>query len=482
MSTAYLLKGGIVATWTQDGAKVHKADVLVQGSTITRIDEEITAIPGVNVIDCNNKWISPGFVDTHRHTWMTVLRGSQDDWLLTEYLVKNSWTIQPAVTPEDVRIGQLAGCLEALHQGVTTILDHFHASNSPEHAEAVLDATIQSGARVVWAPARQSAPTELFPELRFENEADSIKWQVSKLKEWGSRNGGKLSEDGRVLLGLSYDIVGSSDDDTTHQEIIKLARSIPVQVITAHVVKGPRIFDYRVAGLLGPDIVFSHCNELWDHPEPDDEMWAVMKSYGCAIASTPVDELGMAHGLPVAFEAVQRGVKCGLGADCLSINSGEMFGQMRIALQFKRGRTHEKIYNTKQTPPLHNEYNSRDAFRLGTLGGAEALNLAGSIGTIEVGKKADILIFDALSTNLAGIRDPFNGIVFHASDADIVTVLVDGEIVKHDGKLTKFEWATVAQELVERAEALRDKFPENLLEERWQRHYAKSGGPTTWVK
>ncbi|KAI0089092.1 Metallo-dependent hydrolase [Irpex rosettiformis] len=482
MGTAYLLKDGTVATWTDNGAKTYKADVLIEGSTITEIAENISPRPGVETIDCKNKWISPGFIDTHRHVWMTVLRGNQDDWLLTEYLVKNSWTIQPAVTPDDVRIGQLAGCLEALHQGVTTILDHFHASNSPEHAEAVLDATIQSGARVVWAPARQSPPTELFPELRFDNEVDTLKWQVEKLKEWGARDGGKLSKDGRVVLGLSYDVVGSGGDNTIHQEINKLARSIPVQVITAHVVKGPRIFDYRDAGLLGPDIVFSHCNELWDHPEPDDEMWAVMKNNGCAIASTPVDELGMAHGLPVAFEAVKRGVKCGLGADCLSINSGDMFGQMRTALQFTRGMSHENIHKAKQTPPLHNEYNSRDAFRLGTLGGAEALNLADQIGTIEVGKKADLLIFNALSTNLAGIRDPFNGIVFHASDADIITVFVDGEILKRDGKLTKFEWAMVAQELVERADILRERFSDTVLEERWQKHYAKSGGPTSWTK
>lgn len=64
---------------------------------------------------------------------------------------------------------------------------------------------------------------------------------------------------------------------------------------------------------MGPDIVLSHCNELYHHTEPDDEMWAIMKEYNCGIASTPVDELGMAHGNPTAFEAVERGVKCGLG-------------------------------------------------------------------------------------------------------------------------------------------------------------------------
>lgn len=74
---------------------------------------------------------------------------------------------------------------------------------------------------------------------------------------------------------------------------------------------------YRDGGLLGPDVVFSHCSELDNHVAPDDEMWAVMKEHNCAIASTPEDELGMAHGNPIAFEAVERGVKCGLGVVCL---------------------------------------------------------------------------------------------------------------------------------------------------------------------
>lgn len=110
-----------------------------------------------------------------------------------------------------------------------------------------------------------------------------------------------------------YDI-GDVGDAKEHKELIDFARSIPVTSITAHVVKGPRILAYRDRGLLGPDVVLSHCNELADHPEPDDEMWAAMKASGASVASTPLDEMGMAHGNPVAFEAVERGVKCGLGA------------------------------------------------------------------------------------------------------------------------------------------------------------------------
>lgn len=111
--------------------------------------------------------------------------------------------VQAHITAEEARIGQLAGCLEALHSGVTTILDHFHVANTPEHADAVLDATVQSGARVVLCPARQSPATRALPSPEFAKEEETIKWQTEKLKEWGARGGGKLSADGRVMLGLA---------------------------------------------------------------------------------------------------------------------------------------------------------------------------------------------------------------------------------------------------------------------------------------
>lgn len=116
------------------------------------------------------------------------------------------WTrhTQGDVTVPEIRIGQLAGCLDALNSGVTTILDHFHAANSPEHADAVLDATIQSGARVILSMARQSAPTQVFPHIEFGKEAESDEWQWRKLEEWASRGGGRLTPDGRVLLGFAW--------------------------------------------------------------------------------------------------------------------------------------------------------------------------------------------------------------------------------------------------------------------------------------
>lgn len=133
-----------------------------------------------------------------------------------------------------------------------------------------------------------------------------------------------------------YDLVGFGPGP--HKETLTLARSLGVSIITAHVVQGksiryrlfwishigshssgPLIISWRDSGLLGPDVVFSHCNSLAYRTSPDDEQWAALKEHKCAIASTPEDELGMAHGNPVAFDAVDRGVKCGLGIVCIAV-------------------------------------------------------------------------------------------------------------------------------------------------------------------
>ena len=147
-----------------------------------------------------------------------------------------------------------------------------------------------------------------------------------------------------------------------------------------------------------------------------------------------------------------------------------MFAPMRFALQDARRTEQQRIRAAKEAMPFKQKYNSVDAFRLATLGGAEALGLANAIGTVEVGKKADLLIFDANSVNLAGADDPFSGVVFLGASEDIKCVFVDGEIVKQNGKLVR-DWAPIAKELKERAEDIRKRWPAEVLEDAWKKWY-----------
>lgn len=226
----------------------------------------------------------------------------------------------PYVTASEAHIGTLAGCLEAISNGITTVVDHAHVLNTPAHAPTMIDAHIQSGIRSRFCYGRATPIPQDFAFTK-EREEEFRTWQIKQLVELaleGEKKGlrmGMLSD--RVSLGLGYDVFRG--DIQAHKEVLALARKYKLSPITTHFVESPsggylqaaKIFSD--AGVLGSDVLFSHCTGI------QEEEWDMMRSSGAAVASTPEDELGMGHGNPVAYEAVKRGVRVGLGCDCVSI-------------------------------------------------------------------------------------------------------------------------------------------------------------------
>jgi cytosine/adenosine deaminase-related metal-dependent hydrolase len=131
-----LLQGGTVLVHQDDDrVEAIQADILISGSIITRVERNISISEAAEVIDCQNKVISPGFIDTHHHVWQTQLKGRHADETLLEFFP--SGDLQAAsYNPSDVFWGQLAGCLEALDAGTTTVVDHAHVNYSPEHCKS----------------------------------------------------------------------------------------------------------------------------------------------------------------------------------------------------------------------------------------------------------------------------------------------------------------------------------------------------------
>ncbi|KAF9003079.1 Metallo-dependent hydrolase [Cyathus striatus] len=464
VSASILLQNGLLATFTDKDAptsipKAYRADILIEGDTITSVvakPESIEVTKDALVIDCTNKWIAPGFIDTHRHVWMSIVSG-HEDWTLTEYLAKQAWTTASFVNADDVYVGQLAGCLQALHGGTTTVLDHFHCANSASHIDNAIQATVESGIRSMFCLAQGSPPTSIDP-IQFANGTEITQMQEARLQSLASANSGKLTPDGRVTLGLAYDALGINP--SKDKRIIGLARSLNIKPITFHDVGGPqtagpmfknKITQWKEVGLLGGDIVVSHANSLL-HPERNEKEWDWMREVGAGIASTPEDELGMGHGQPVLFEAIRRDVNAGLGIDCTSVVSSDMFPAMRVALANERGRIHKAL---APVAPKTAPYHSATVFRAATLGGALATQTSDILGTIEHGKRADIVIYDAL------------GIVYHATAADVEWVFVNGEAVKKEGKLIRKQWDDVVGEFRARMDGIRKKVAELDLEERY---------------
>ena len=193
-ASAILLSGGTIIAWdfdTEVPRVIRDGSILVEGNTIISVDEGVPAnLPDdTEVVDCKNKIITPGFIDTHRHGWQTVFKTLGSNTTLAEYAYRYSALVaQPLFTPDDVYISQLTGLYEALNAGVTTTLDHAHHTWTREHSEAGLRASVDSGGRVFFA-------------YDFHDSPDfSVQDQLTHWRELASAVSSKLT-----TLAIAYD-------------------------------------------------------------------------------------------------------------------------------------------------------------------------------------------------------------------------------------------------------------------------------------
>lgn len=180
-------------------------------------------------------------------------------------------------------------------------------------------------------------------------------------------------------------------------------------------------------GLLGPDILLSHANNL------SSENLKLLRESGASVSATPSTELQMSHGDPVCLTALDCS---SLGVDCHSACASFMPTQMMLALQMGRAERNRKFEKAGKWPNSIG-HKVEDVFNLGTILGAKAIGLDKDIGSLQKGKKADIVIFEGTSPNMVAVseRDPVAAIVLHSSVRDVNTVIVDGIVRKQNGQL-----------------------------------------------
>lgn len=437
----------------EKNATFPTVDVLLEGSTISKIAPEITATPGTKVIDTRGKIVCPGFVDTHRHLFQSHIRTSVANQTLLEYCSHLLLGRVIFYTPRDVYLAQLGAAVEAIHCGVTTVLDHSHIQLSQEHIEQCIRATIESGVRSVYCFAPYGLPESVNP-LKFpEEQLELHQKQLDLFYRLAEQSPlGNAANDGRVTLGLGYDGVEYRSVEDT-KKVLNFAHSRGYQ-ITFHDCHrqgmSPMKF-LRENNLLSDTMVLSHFNY------PTEEDWAAAKAHGIGISSTPESEMQMSHGWAEAFPAMRRGCKTGLGVDSSAICSGDMFSAMRICLQTQRALdNHELALRGKLLKRLRATVDQ--VLYMATLGGAEAIHMGSEIGSIEVGKRADVVVISTDSPCMVASSNLAAALVLHASPSDVETVIVNGEIVKDNGKLLRVDWSELQKELVSNAKELEDRW------------------------
>lgn len=423
MAGRKLLRGGFVLTVDDDLGDLANADVLIEDDRIVEVGRDL-GVEDAEVVDARGKIVMPGFIDTHRHTWETAIRGCAPNATLDDYFVEVLDTFAPIYRPEDVYASNLAGSLECLNAGITTLVDWSHINNTPEHPDAAISGLREAGIRSQYAygSANLSLADYWFGST-IVIPADDVR---------RVRDTYFASDDGLLTMGLATRGPGFCVDEVVVQEW-NLARELDIP-LTVHVGMGrvagrfSMVKDLDRLGLLGPDITYVHSCYL------DDEEWAMVRDSGGTISIAAQVELQMGHGCPPTGKSYAMGLRPSLSIDVVTTVPGDMFTQMRAAFANERYLVNSECWTADVDIP-ETMLTARRVLEMATIHGAEVAGLADRTGSLTPGKQADIIVLDATAPGMAPLIDPVAAVTLSADVSNVESVLVAGEFKKRDGRL-----------------------------------------------
>jgi len=422
MTNRLLLRSGHVVSMDPDIGDLPQGDVLIEDGKIALIDRHIMA--DAEVLDMTGRIVVPGFVDSHRHTWEASIRGCAPDATLDDYFVDVLDTFAPLYTPEDVYAGNLAGSLECLNAGITTLVDWSHINNTPEHPDAAIQALTETGIRAQYAYG--SANTSL-SDYWFDSKIAIPGDDVRRVRERYF-----ASDDGLLTMALATRGPGFCINDVVTAEW-GLARELDVP-ITVHVAMGRLAGRFGMVkqlhdlGLLGPDTTYVHCCYF------SEEEWRMVADSGGTVSIAPQVETQMGHGWPPVMKAIEYGLRPSLSIDVVTTVPGDMFTQIRAAFAAERARVNAACWQA-DVPVPETMLTARQMLGIATRNGAHVARLEDRTGSLTPGKRADLVAIDATALNVAPVHDAVAAVTLSADVSNVDTVIVDGVIRKRDGRL-----------------------------------------------
>ena len=410
-----LIRNATIVTMDARLGTLPLGDVLVDGDRISAVEP-----PGIipeehtEVVDARGCIVIPGLINAHMHTWQTALRGIAANWTLPEYLRKMHAGLATMFRPEDLHIATLMGALNQLNCGATTLVDWCHNNPSPEHNDAAIDALRESGIRAAFFHG--SPKPDPLPGAPGFWEIPHPRAELERLLI--HRAGGLLSI-GAAILGPHYSTMHVARHDFRMVRELDVIASMHQGGGAARTPDGWNRLEEE--GLLGPCVNIVHGNSL------SDDQLARFCSLGISFTATPEVEMSMGHGFPITGRLRKLGRAPSLGVDIESLASGDMLTVARMALAMQRA-----IDNAEGCRPA---IQAQEALAWATIEGARMLCMEDRIGSITVGKQADLVVIAADALSMHPIHDPVATVVMQAGVGNIDSVMVAGQWRKRGGRL-----------------------------------------------
>ncbi|MDQ1662524.1 MAG: hypothetical protein QOJ68_2504 [Blastococcus sp.] len=430
-----VFRGGTVLTMDDASTVLEDADVLVVGDTIAGVGANLDVPAGTQEIDATGGIVMPGMIDTHRHMWQTAMRGYGADWTLTQYFVWYYLEHGKKFRPEDIAAGNRLAAIESLDAGVTTTVDWSHNLQTVEHGEAALDALRSVPGRFVMAYGNiQAGP--------WEWSADpAVRSLLERLRD---------ASDDKMGVQMAFDVTG--DPAFPEKAAFEVARDLGIAVTTHAGVWGATNDDgirlMHENGFMQPDTTYVHASTL------TRDSYQRIAATGGSISVATESECSAGQGHAPTEQVLQYGIPVSLSMDTSVWWSGDMFSAMRATLNADRMAEHMEAHLKGETI-THLRLRAQQVVEWTTRGGAHALG-RDDLGSLQPGKKADVVLIknDASPVSFP-LLNPYGHVAFQAQRGDVHTVVVDGRIVKSDGRLVGIDLAPVRSEIESTIDYLR---------------------------
>jgi 5-methylthioadenosine/S-adenosylhomocysteine deaminase len=421
-----LIHNGTIITMSRKG-KIRDGAIAVENNRITDVGKTIELKKkyrrGYERINAEGKVVIPGLVNTHQHAAMSLLRGYADDLPLNDWLEKWIWPIEKQMTARDIMVGASLTAAESIMGGTTTVNTMYHYTPNENEAKAFAEAGLRGVVGHVCFSWRKNEDKKAMEDLakKWHNKANGLirvsvdphspytvdSEYMKELKETSEELSKKYGSEKAPIIWHTH--IAETGDE---KEKIRKAFNVRLK-------RG--VMEYLDSlGVLDQHVVAAHCTALTDRDI------AIMKKRNVKASHNPASNLKLASGVSPVPKMLRKGVTVSLGTDSpCSNNNADMFEVMKTTALLHKG--------INKNPTL---MPAKQVLKMATIEGAKALSWENEIGSIQVGKKADLAIINFRKPHLYPLYNETSHLIYAAKSTDVETVIINGKIVMENRQLT----------------------------------------------